>query len=70
MKDRHSGSDSDSDDDNNNKKKKEIIKIRELKSNIIIICYYLIFKEKENMPPISIVNKKIIDYFTIESMKK
>ena len=67
LKDINSESDS---DDEKNIKRKEIIKIRDLKPDIIIICYYLYFKEKQNIPPISITNKKIIEYFTMENMTK
>lgn len=50
-------------------KKKEItVSVNKLEANIIIICFYYFFKEKKNLPPISLNNKKIIEYFTIENM--
>ena len=64
-------SDSDEDDISSKKKRKtDNIIIRDLSPEIILIFFYHFYTEKIKMPPISIENKKIIDYFTMENMKK
>ena len=62
---------SDSDEDNFLKKQRnENINISDLKPEVIIIIFYIFFEEKTKIPPISMENQKIIDYFTIQNMER
>ena len=64
-------SDSDSDDNSQKKNKKDdYLIIRNLPPEFIIIRFYLFYKDKKNMPPLSMGNKKIIEYFTMKNMNK
>ena len=67
--------DDDEDDDEKEKKEKNVIKeeyidINEQKNNVIILYYYSLFSNKENIPPLSKDTREIIDYFTMKNMNK